>query len=1402
MDDEFDLNDFASEDIDDQFDFFDLVDDESDPISDDAAIGELVTSARVGGASNSEKQMTPERVQKYVQERPKTRKKHAKKEKELRDIVLRAAECGYADVMRQALPMLDEVRRRLKQKPEWRLNFCEGKGGGSPPWNKQFYSPLMYACEGGHTEMVKVLLDEEARMDYVGGQFYKRQDHGKQTGSGLNAMHVACIKGRADVVQLLITYAEDNLLKVPLKSILNAKSKDKWTPLMYAVKEGHIEVVKLLLAQRSLDILAVNGRGQTVLHVAGLHCRLDCLKEIHAKLPQTPEQLAQMSDEHPYLKTDKSGYNVLHRVCKGRDPQPPEASVTVETLKWIFEVMPQLDNPNIHNMGTKIKGYSMLLLACDNGNKAMMKYLLEEKGVDVSSTTTDGKTGLHLAALHDYPEVAEMLVGNGISLTAQDNERKRKDSEERCGGDTALHIAVRKSSHDVEQVIRSLDGAAEVQQVRNISGETPDEVQRELIIPLEIRRLGETVVQQYLQLLRKGKKKKMPRCNLIALGEQGVGKTSLLCLLMGKGFLEDRESTHGIDNEHVDVTESRAVSSETWTEVKSEDIARRNESQFASSVAEGVQPHLPSGVTPERAPPPTPEALAEALTKIDKYLKKVEKDAKRAPVHVPTKTPAPQAEVPTEANVTAPKASASSVSVPQAATTHHTTEPPTEHRTAAPQSADPSDTATPKPEQPEKEIKPHPPHSPPRAADPPARHRRNTRRQSDIGRRMGKSIVSTAKRGLDQKEPVLQYNTLDFAGQKEYHAMHHCFIVRRAIYLVVFNLQVLRESSTPEYKQALEEIHYWLNSIHAHIHDPNPHYKRVLLVGTHRSPNGVAPLADEELLLVDKALSICHPSILNELYRADLSGKLWFAAVENSIDGREENDREESGAKSLQKAIHCAWNDLPFKDEEYPTTWLRFEAFLNRMRSQGTPLVNAETIRQTARDEYGIGEENEADVELALGFFHDTGTIVYPRKLPSLYLNEEEKKTLDGLILLDPTWLMKMMRVVIELSPGTGSLPNDEMKAFGETGCAKVSLLRTCWKELSDDAFHKLCLMLQSFCLLFPLPFHESPEMSTEGDAEPSQMTDCHCEEQTSSKPETVYLIPSKLCVAPQPTTESINKAFKFTFVFDFHGFLPVEVYHRLLCLMLKNQSCGPKLKGTFTAEYFKVYGVHNCNWMVQMVDSKLRVSVKFPQCDKFPPSTYVLQIHVDYLRAICNEKGSSLQGLTYDGGPEHMCEDEGGPVVVPYVKFPKEKNQPEDWSWKCILCLDSFKSGDVDLLLDPKFKEDVLSGSSSHTDAAGSTTATEQLGIDDLFPVLTAIVNVSEKWLTLGLALGLKQPTLKRIKTDNRTCDSCKYELMEEWLNGTDGCRPSWAELAKALREDIVGHGSIADMIEKERLK
>ena len=50
----------------------------------------------------------------------------------------------------------------------------------------------------------------------------------------------------------------------------------------------------------------------------------------------------------------------------------------------------------------------------------MVRYLLSLEGVDVSVCTADGMTGLHLAALHEYREVAEVLLHHGISPTMKD----------------------------------------------------------------------------------------------------------------------------------------------------------------------------------------------------------------------------------------------------------------------------------------------------------------------------------------------------------------------------------------------------------------------------------------------------------------------------------------------------------------------------------------------------------------------------------------------------------------------------------------------------------------------------------------------------------------------------------------------------------------------------------------------------------------------------------------------------------------------------------------------------------------------------------------------------------------------------------------------------------------------
>ena len=84
--------------------------------------------------------------------------------------------------------------------------------------------------------------------------------------------------------------------------------------------------------------------------------------------------------------------------------------------------------------------------------------------------------------------------------------------------------------------------------------------------------------------------------------------------------------------------------------------------------------------------------------------------------------------------------------------------------------------------------------------------------------------------------------------------------------------------------------------------------------------------------------------------------------------------------------------------------------------------------------------------------------------------------------------------------------------------------------------------------------------------------------------------------------------------------------------------------------------------------------------------------------------------------------------------------------------------------------------------------------GIDDLQTVLEALVDVNQQWRRLGLALGLRPPTLEGIS--GRDSEECKEKMLTKWLSKVDGCSPSWSALVTALRNRTVGHSEIADAI------
>lgn len=243
--------------------------------------------------------------------------------------------------------------------------------------------------------------------------------------------------------------------------------------------------------------------------------------------------------------------------------------------------------------------------------------------------------------------------------------------------------------------------------------------------------------------------------------------------------------------------------------------------------------------------------------------------------------------------------------------------------------------------------------------------------------------------GQEHKELALTYNTLDFAGQKEYHPMHHCFITRRAIYLVVFNLQKMIKYITKKEQNAenpLEQIRYWLHSIHAHVFPPkeDDHMRRVCIVGTHRSPKQSKDgeeITEGKLQRINNELRTLERDerCVSHLHYTSNPERM-FIAVENSMDKK--GERELSGALQLQRELKEVSNNLKFLEEDHPVIWLNFEAqlveYCNMRKSAGSSVVVPVQDVLAIASRNGI--ETEDDQHLALDFFHDTGKIIYLSK--------------------------------------------------------------------------------------------------------------------------------------------------------------------------------------------------------------------------------------------------------------------------------------------------------------------------------------------------------------------------------------------------------------------------------------
>ncbi|XP_046389393.1 ankyrin-3 [Ischnura elegans] len=244
-------------------------------------------------------------------------------------------------------------------------------------------TPLQLAAEGGHSEVVKVLVRagascaDENKAGFTAVHMAARNGHGpvlevlRSTQSlrisskklGVTALHVAAYFGQADTVRELLQHIPGTVKSDPPSGaslIGELGSESGMTPLHLAAYSGNENVVRLLLNSAGVQVDSA---------------------------------------------TTENGYNPVHLACFG-------GHITVLGL-LLARSADLLMSADRH-------GKTGLHIAATHGHYQMVEVLLGQGG-EINATDKNGWTPLHCAARAGFYDVVKLLVESGASPKSETN---------------------------------------------------------------------------------------------------------------------------------------------------------------------------------------------------------------------------------------------------------------------------------------------------------------------------------------------------------------------------------------------------------------------------------------------------------------------------------------------------------------------------------------------------------------------------------------------------------------------------------------------------------------------------------------------------------------------------------------------------------------------------------------------------------------------------------------------------------------------------------------------------------------------------------------------------------------------------------------------------------------------
>ncbi|XP_076009468.1 CARD- and ANK-domain containing inflammasome adapter protein [Genypterus blacodes] len=361
----------------------------------------------------------------------------------------------------------------VRQNHEGTVTALIDSGANVNVCDKQGYIPLLLSAELGHTEVFRVLVEKQARLDATLPNLS-------------SALHLAIHGGSAPIVQMLLEKGLDPSIVGPKSQTplhlatqcnrpafvrllirsgaqVNAAAQDGFTPLHIASQQGHAETA-LLLIQGKADPGARDRQGRTPLHWAasapGQSSVVDVLLSARAD---------------PNI-TDKEKKTALHLAAmEGR-------------AQAVTSLLAHKAKGGVKDMD----GSTALHYAAAGGHVDVVTTLLRSlKNKGIEERNTWRKTPLHTAAERGHHDVAELLLEAGAKINSTDNSK-----------DTPLHCAARGGHVELVRKLVRWGQAGHMGQGKKVNLQATNNLGK---TPLQVAEGGETEEHENITTLLKKK---------------------------------------------------------------------------------------------------------------------------------------------------------------------------------------------------------------------------------------------------------------------------------------------------------------------------------------------------------------------------------------------------------------------------------------------------------------------------------------------------------------------------------------------------------------------------------------------------------------------------------------------------------------------------------------------------------------------------------------------------------------------------------------------------------------------------------------------------------------------------------------------------------------------------------